>query len=340
MKLAGRDAPRYFARPDPARAGLLIFGDDAMRVALRRQEVIAALIGPDGEAEMRLTRISGADLRRDPAALSDAMRAQGFFPGLRVAFVEEAGDSHAPPIAAALKDWQSGDAVLVVTAGRLSAKSALRKAFESHSSAFAVGIYDEPPSREEITALLAASGLTGLDPTALADLTALSRSLDPGDFRQTLDKIALYKLNDPAPLTPEDIANCAPATVEAVIDDVINVVAESRTAEIGPLIQRLSGQGVAPVTLCIQTTRHFRTLHAAASDPGGVASGLARARPPVWGPRRDRMQQQARRWGVPRLEKALAELVDTDLALRSSQRAPTMALMERALIRLAMFIRQ
>ena len=54
MKLTGRDAVRYFARPDPEKTGLLIYGGDAMRVALRRQEVITALVCPAGEEEMRL----------------------------------------------------------------------------------------------------------------------------------------------------------------------------------------------------------------------------------------------------------------------------------------------
>ncbi|MCE8468645.1 DNA polymerase III subunit delta, partial [Rhodovulum sulfidophilum] len=43
MKLSPRDAAGYFARPDPDRPGLLIYGNDAMRVALKRQQVIAAL---------------------------------------------------------------------------------------------------------------------------------------------------------------------------------------------------------------------------------------------------------------------------------------------------------
>ena len=41
-----------------------------MRVALKRAALVAALIGPEGAAEMRLTRIAGAELRRDPAAVS------------------------------------------------------------------------------------------------------------------------------------------------------------------------------------------------------------------------------------------------------------------------------
>lgn len=338
MILKGIEATRYFAKPDPSKAGLLIFGADTMRVALRRQEVIAALIGPEGEAEMRLTRLPAADLRRDPAALIDGMRAQGFFPGLRVVFLEDATDAHAPAVTAAMKDWRPGDAQIVVTAGSLTAKSALRKIFEAHPAAFAIGLYDDPPSREEIEDTLRRAGLNA-DAAAMTDLTTLARSLDPGDFRQTVEKIALYKFRDPSPLTAAEIAALAPASIEAEVDDILHAAAEHRAAEIAPLLRRLEGQGVNPVSLCIGALRHFRALHLAASDPGGPSAGIARMRPPIFGPRRDRMQRQASAWGMHRLESALALLVETDLTLRSSTRAPTMAVMERALIRLAMMRR-
>ncbi|MFA5582290.1 MAG: DNA polymerase III subunit delta, partial [Paracoccaceae bacterium] len=205
MKLAGREAAAYFARPDPARTGALIYGADAMRVALRRQDLIAALIGPRGDEEMRLTRIPAADLRKDPAALVDAIKAQGFFPGARVAFVEDAADGLADTISAALADWRPGDAQVIVTAGALAAKSRLRKVFESHPHAYAIGIYDDPPSRAEIEATLSAAGITAIAPEAMADLDALARMLSPGDFRQTVEKLALFKHGDTTPVSPADI---------------------------------------------------------------------------------------------------------------------------------------
>ncbi|RWR46642.1 DNA polymerase III subunit delta [Sinirhodobacter ferrireducens] len=339
MKLAGVAAVRFFAKPDPARTGLLIYGADAMRVALRRQEVIAALVGPEGEAEMRLTRIPAAELRKDGAALIDAVKAVGFFPGPRVVFVEDATDTLAPTVSAALKDWREGDAQIIVTAGSLTAKSALRKLFEPHPNAVAIGIYDDPPTREEIEEILHRAGLRHIDQAAMTDLLALAKALDPGDFRQTVEKIALYKYGDSAPLTPAEIAACAPATVEAEVDDVLNIVAEGRPQELGPMMRRIEGQGVLPVTLAIMALRHFRTLHAAASDPGGPGAGIGRVRPPVFGPRRDRMQAQASRWGMFRLEEALKLLIETDLTLRSASKAPQMAVMERALLRLSMLAR-
>lgn len=337
MKLSGRDASGYFSKPDANRTGLLIYGPDSMRVALKRQQVIKALIGPQGDDEMRLTRIPAADLRKDPALLLDAIKAQGFFPGLRVAFVEDANDALAAPLTSALKDWQPGDAQVIVTAGTLKTSSKLRKLFEGHRNAYAAAIYADPPSRAEIESALARAGLGPVDPAAMTDLTALATDLDPGDFRQTVEKLALYKLNDATPVSADDIIACAPSSTEAGLDDVLNIVAEARTGDIGPVMRRLKAQGVQPVSLCIGATRHFRTLYTVASDPAGAAQGLSRMRPPVYGPRRDRMLRQAQKWGAPRLEQALSLLTDTDLLLRSAgQHAPAMALVERTLIRLSM----
>jgi len=335
MKLAGVQASRYFAKPDPKRLGLLIYGADAMRVALRRQEVIAALIGPEGEAEMRLTRIPAAEMRKDGAALLDAVKAVGFFPGPRVVFLEDATDSLTPAVAAAVKDWRAGDAQIVVTAGSLTAKSALRKVFEPHPEAYAIGIYDDPPSREEIEEILNRAGLRQIAPEAMTDLLALSRALDPGDFRQTVEKIALYKFGDATPLSSAEVALSAPSTVEAEVDEVLSIVAEGRLGELGPMMRRLEGQGVLPVTLAIMALRHFRTLHMAAADPGGPGAGLQKMRPPVFGPRRDALQRQAQAWGMFKLEEAQKALIEADLTLRSASKAPQMAVIERVLMRLA-----
>jgi DNA polymerase-3 subunit delta len=337
MILKGGEATRYLARPDPARAGLLIAGADPMRVALKRQEAVAALIGPGGEAEMRLARLAASDLRKDPAALSDAMRATGFFPGPRVVLVDEATDGLADTIGAALADWRAGDAVVVVTAGALTAKSTLKGLFDRAKNAVSVMLYDDPPGREEIEEALRKAGLTQLAPEALAELMSLARALEPGDFRQTLEKVALYKHGDATPLTPAEVATLAPATVEAEVDELIAAVAERRVAALGPLVRRLEGQGVLPVTICIAMLRHVRLLHGVLADPAGVASALGRAR--VNFRLRDAMERQARTWDLPSVEQALALLVETDLTLRSSSRAPGMAVMERTLIRLAMLRR-
>ena len=333
MKLQGAEARRYFGKPDPGKAALVIFGEDAMRVALKRAEVVAAMAGPGAEAEMRLTRLAAGDLRKDGAALLDAVKAVGFFPGPRVVVVEDATDGLSGLIEGAIKAWRKGDANIVVTAGNLTGKSALKTMAERNNDTICIGLYDDPPTREEIAEELARAGLTQIPPDALSELQTLSKVLEPGDFRQTLEKIALYKFRDASPLTPVEIASLAPATIETEAEELIDMVAEGQIGAVGPLMRRLEGQGVAPVTLAIAALRHFQTLHMMATHPEGPAQGFAQAR--GFFKRRDRMMKQAQAWGTRQTEKALSILVETDLTLRSSSKAPLMAVMERALIRIA-----
>jgi DNA polymerase-3 subunit delta len=340
MKMNGPAAVSYLAKPDPTHTALLIFGADPMRVAHKRQQAILALIGSAGEEEMRLTRIGSGEIRKDPALLDDAIKAQGFFPGHRVAFVEDATDGMAKVIDAALSDWQAGDAQVVITAGQLTAKSALRKVVEGHRNAVAIGLYDDPPTIADVEQALAAAKISQPDREVLDALMALAQTLEPGDFRQTLEKVGLYKMGDDTPLSIADITANAPQSAEVDVDDILEVVATGQVEKLGPLMRNLSAQGVTPVTLCIGATRHFRRLHVVASDPGGPSSGVGRLRPPVFGARRDMIVRQASGWGRDKLERALTALTDVDLQLRSANTAPPAALLERTLIRLAMMARR
>jgi len=337
LRRSGSGGKLDFANPDPDANVFLVYGQDAMRVALKRQELIIGIVGPGGEEEMRLERIPASRLRKEPTLLSDMIKMQAFFPGRRAVLVEEAGDAVTKAITSALVAWKPGDAQIVVTAGALTKRSSLRKAFEADRTAHAAGIYNDPPAQGEIRDRLRLAGLRDIDGHAMSALSELAHRIAPGDLWQTISKLGLYKLGDDTPTTTEDVEACAPATSEVELGDLLDVVAEARTKDIGPLVQTLLGQGVAPISLCIGVTRHFRALHTVSCDPGGPGVGIAKLRPPVFGPRRDRMQRQARRWGLGRLEQALGMLTDTDLRLRSAnQNAPQMALVERTLIRLSM----
>jgi DNA polymerase-3 subunit delta len=321
---------RLLAARDPALAAILICGEDPMRVALRRHEAVAARIGPQGEAEMRLTRLPAAEVRRDGALLTDALRERGFFPGPRAVLLEDATDTLTEAVTAALRDWRPGDAQLIVTAGGLTGKSTLKRLFDTRPDLAGLTLYDDPPGREEIAAELARAGIGALAAGAAEELEALARLLEPGDFRQTLDKIALYKWQDAAPLTLTEIAALAPQTVETEVDAAVAAAADRRPADLARLLRRIEAQGVGAVTLAIAALRHFRTLQALAADSGGGAAQRLR-----WSDR-ETMQRQARAWRRDQLDRAVQLLLDTDLALRSSPRAPAFALIDRALMRLTM----
>ena len=304
-------------------------------MAEARNLLVRALIGPEGEAEMRLERVPAAELRRDGALLLDSLKAVGFFPGPRAVLVEDATDGLAPSVASALDAWTPADARLVVTGTGLNAKGALRKLVEGRRDSVAITLYDDPPTEAEIDGMLREAGLARIDSAAREELSGLAQSLTPGDFRGLVERLSLYQAGAPEPLVVGPVLALAPQAGEADVDELLAAVTGGRRDRIAPLMTRLAAEGVGPVTVAIQALRHMRTLLAVASDPNGVQAGLAALRPPVGGARRQALSRAAESWRRDRIEDALMALVGLDLELRSGSKVPDRALLERVLIRLA-----
>ena len=340
MKLTNRDVTSFFKSPPKGITGVLIYGNDLMRVSDKRQQFIKSLLGPNAEEEMRLTRISRENLKKAPEQAIDLCKAQGFFPGERALLLEEANETVADTIITAIDAWQDGDATIVVTAGSLKPSSNLRKFFEQKNNIFSVPIYDNPMNKFEVEKIIAEAGLQNMTQEILNQLVTIASELQPGDFKQSVNKLALYKLNDETPVTYRDVINCTPASNEAAIDEVLNVILAGNEFKVSQILGRLRSQGVLPVTLVIAATRHFKTLFSIISNPSGVSVGAAALRPPIYGPRKETLINQAQKWGPVKIKNAIKILTATDLKLRSAdQQAPQMALVERHLIRIAMLLK-
>jgi len=335
MKIAPRDAAGWARKPGADSPGALISGEDPLRAADLRRTAALAIAGESADAEMRITRIAAADLRKDAARLGDSLRSAGFFPGPRLVLLDDATDGLAPAIADALEGWQQGDARLIVTAGALPRNSALRKLFEAHRTAVSITLYDDPPGPDEVADLARQAGLVLTDPGGRAALIDLARAIDGGGFRQTLISLGLYLLDSGRAVSANDVAALAPLTAEAEADDLLDLVGVQKAEAVAVVLSRLYGQGVGPVTICIAALRHFRALLVLASETGDPGAAFFRLRPPLRANRRENVIGQVRHLGRARIEKALTFLIETDLELRSASHAPQKALVERALLRIA-----
>ena len=340
MKLSNRDIVSFFASPPIGMASVLIYGNDPMRVADKRQQLIKSLLGSNAEKEMRLARISRESLKKAPEQAIDLCKAQGFFPGARALLIEEANETISDIIIEAINTWKDGDATIVVTANSLKPSSSLRKFFEQEKNIFSLAVYDDPITKFEVEKIIAGSGLQNTTPESLTQLAEIASDLQPGDFKQTIEKLALYKLHDKTPITFQDIINCTPISNEADIDEVLNFILAGKEFKVSQLLSRLRSQGALPVTLIVAATRHFKALFSIISNPNGINSGAAALRPPVYGPRKNALIKQAQEWGPLKIKTAIKFLVAADSQLRSpNQKIPQMALVERLFIRIAMLLK-
>ncbi len=341
MKINPKELSNLLDKPDPSLAAVLFYGSDAMRVALKRQEYLENLLGPNAEQEMRFTRFSGDDILKDRAAVFDAVKSVGFFPGQRAVLIENTSDKTSKIIIECIEAWNNTDAHIVVTSGLLRPTSQLRKAFENFKNTLAAPIYDNPLTEMEIKTELTRAGLLINEPGVIEALYNLSKELEPGDFRNTLEKIYLYKLNDKSPLTAKDISMCSPISAEANVEEIVLAVSSGHTNKINHILNRLEAQGVQPVTVCLSFQRHFKLLLNLKHHRGVPLEAISSYKPPIFGPRRNAILNQLKLWNEETLKIALSFFVDLDLDLRSAtRRYPSFAITERVLIRVAMVARR
>ena len=336
VKLSARDAKRFLRNPDPDCGAVLIYGPETMRIADYAKRTIDAVVGKDGRKEMRVDRVDAETAVSDAGFLSNLLKSAGFFSGKRAVQLDGASDAATNAVSYALGQRGEGDAFLVVTAGSLRPASSLRKCFETHKHAMCAPVYADAATPMEIRELTERAGIRDVSSSASTDLSALAQAISPLELGQVMEKLALLKGRDGQAITPEDVQACAPATSEVQIDQLVELVASRDADRVGPAFSQVVGRGNSPVSICIAATRFFRRIHQVACDPAGPEAGVTRLRPPVLGPRRDRMLAHANRWGTRGAEAAIRELIMTDRLLRSGRKYPAKEFVEHALIRVAM----
>ena len=340
MKVSPQSADRFCDAPDPAARAFLFYGDPGL-VRERRDRLTARLAAQAGELD--IARVEAETARRDPAALDDALRARSFFGGARCVVIDGAGDGLAKPLAAAF-DALDGAAFLVATAGSLKAGTGLRKLFESRKIAAAVPCHAAAPEESEIRAFLAARGVAEITPEAAAALRDFAAGLDRGVLWRALEVVALYKGEEPGPLTEAAWRAAGPADFTSTLDVALDATAEGRPEAVRRALARVAAQGVSADAAASAALRRFRTLAAAAAirarERCDGESALGKLRPPVRFPLSKPLARQLERWDAAALEAAVAALAEAQAEIRGGGTAPHFATLERRLIRVALSARR
>lgn len=195
MKIAKGQVERTVDRPDPAVRLYLLAGEDESA----SRALAARLLGALGAEKEALT---GAQLKSDPALLSDSASALSMFGGPRLIWVEPAGEEALPAVEALLAA-PAVEHPTVIIAGALKKTSGLLKAADAHPAALSHLSYMPDPANmgRLIGELARALGLRVA--REVADRLAASVVADQAIAAQELAKFALYL--DATPEHPKEL---------------------------------------------------------------------------------------------------------------------------------------
>ena len=318
MRLAPSRIAAFLQRPDPEIRAVLLYGPDEGLVR-ERAEAVARAICPDLKDPFRVADLMAAVLAADPARLADEAAQLSLTGGRRVVRVRGAGDAHAKLFAGFLESTP-GEALVIVEAGELPSRSALRRAFEPARSAVAIGCYPDTP--RELAAVIRET---------LA-LYRVSASRDAGQFlvehlggdrlltRSELAKLALYA-GEGGRIELEDARLSVSDTAALELDDAVLAAAEGDPARVERVLGRVFQQGESPVSIIRALLRHLHRLHVLIARIAGGAridDVLRTARPPIFFKQEDSFRRQLGLWTEARLRPQLDRIAKAELNMKTT----------------------
>ncbi len=301
-----------------------------------RAENLARTVVEDLKDPFRIAELTPGDLKEDPARLSDEAAAISMMGGRRVVRLREASDG----VSAIAKDFFAslpGDALIVVEAGDLPARSSLRKLFEGEKSGAAIACYRD--DRRSLPSVIQAS-LKDYGHSITPDaLTFLSENLggDRQVTRREMDKLALYKGLEPGQIQLEDAMACVGDSADLTLDDLAFSVASGDLAMVERMLNRSFQEGSHAITILRAVARHFHKLLFVS---GLMAQGAAleeaakKLRPPLFWKTAAQFKAQAGAWPRNRLTRATARLLEAERDCKKTG-APAEILCSRVLFEIS-----
>jgi DNA polymerase III subunit delta len=316
VKLPASRVAGFLRRPDPEVRAVLLYGPDAGLVR-ERAAALTRTVCSDLQDPFRVADLTGAVLAADPARLADEAAQIGLMGGRRVVRLREAGDALAPLFGRFLADPR-GDALVVVEAGDLPSRSALRRAFDDAPAAAAIGCY--PDNARDLADLVRDA--------CAAQCIAITR--DAVDFlvahlggdrfltRAELEKLTLYA-GEGGRIELDDARAVIADSAALSLDDALLAAAEGDATALDRALARVFQEGESPVTVIRALLRHLQRLHLLAlrvARGESIDAAVRGARPPIFFKEQDSWRRQLQRWSEVRLRRALDRAAEAEFRMK------------------------
>lgn len=345
MKITGGRIARFIESPPADVIGILFFGPDR-GLAKERSDVFIKTVIANPDDAFAATVLTADDLSSDPARLSDEMSALSLLGDDRLVRLrldhERSGAAIAKIIKALDTNPERAAAKLVIEAGDMTPRSAVRKAFEAAGHFAAIGCYKDSAAdlANLVRKTLTDNGI-GIEADAL-DMWVPLLEGDRALSRNEIDKMVLYKGFGQTPgasVTIADIQTLASGAQAASIDDIILSAMSGKTSDCDKAFRRALASKVHAAVILRSLQRHVgRLLEANAHMQSGerAESAIKSLRPPVFRMQERIFLSQLNLWPTRALQSALSQSLVAEESLKTAG-APGEAIVGRMLLALSRF---
>jgi DNA polymerase-3 subunit delta len=329
MIVNNSSADQFLKRWPAGAIFFLVHGNDEGLIRERARKLVALALGDDADP-LRLVRMDGDAVARDPGSIADEAQAISMFGGGRVIWIIAQARDLMPALEPLLKA-PPAECAVIVEAGSLKKGGELRNAFEKGEKCVAIECY--PDDRRSLSALIdeeaRAANLRVAPEVREALLEVLGA--DRMTTRNEIAKLMLYARGREI-VTGEDVQAIVSEAAPSMLDEAIDAAfaGETRSAD-KAAHHYLSDGGDASLLLgaLIRQATLLHKLRMEMDSGRSFETALQAARARVFFTRRAALERAANRWSATKLARLFAPLhaaafrarQDADVAEPSALRA-------------------
>lgn len=332
MTLLKSNVDAFVARPDPARAIVLVFGPDAGLVSERAEMIVRASVD-DPRDTMAVVRMAGDDLAADPARLADEALAIPMFGGRRVIWVRAGARSFVGALEGVIAGGPLRECRIVIEAGDMKKSAPLRGLGEKSPAITAIACYADSGRDLErlIDDEMRAAGLS-IAPEARAALLPLLGG-DRRTSRNEVQKLATFA-HHTGHVSLEDVEAVVGDSSAWALEQLIDAAFAGKVRDVEQLFGKALDGGSSAGTIVFAVARQCAQLHRMRINVENGTRVEDAIGPQIFMKRRGAWESALKIWTTARLTKLMGDLADVGLATRVSPALAT-ATTHRTLLQIA-----
>ncbi len=315
MKLQTKQIEGFIKAPPGEIRAILVYGPDGGLVKERSKALSLKQVS-DLNDPFNVGHLNGDIIDNDPARLSDEANAQSLMGGKRLLRITDAGNEVAAPLKNWLKNNPSPDTLIVIEAGDLKPKDALRKICEDLANAAALPCYieDERALGALIKDALREQGNFMIAPEAVNYLAGAVKG-DRARARMEIEKLVLY-MGKELKITLEDVQQSCGDIGLYSLDDLTYAFTGGNRELAMKSLRTMLDEGSEPVMILRILQNHIQRFHLVRTlmdlHNQSVDEAMKMLQPPVFFKTADMFRAQIGRWPAAKCRATLQRLNDTE----------------------------
>ncbi len=298
---------------------VILYGPNAGRVSEMSTLFKSKLT--DEQDPFSYVPITGEELSDDKARLTDEFASGSLMGGQRLIHIRGGKDT---TIASALKQTidnvQGSNNVILIEAGSLTPRSALRKMGEKEARIAIAPYYDDTPqSMRQFIQAAVADAQKSIDSDAVQALVEYLGT-ERAVVAQSIEKLITY-IGEAPSITLDDVKACEISQSRQTIQELVHAVVDGRLGEIDQRLEFLLSENTPMIVVLRSIQNYFfrlRQAHAHIHDGKSMQQAMDSLQPKVFFKEVDNFKRHLRQWPTGRIDKAFELLTKTEILTKSS----------------------